>query len=486
VSLRLSSLRDSNMLGKTAVLCRIIGYRLLPSGPDLITRHPLILELRYSASATPKFTFSVRGSTPVVSSDPNVIRNAVFAHQQKIKESGVGLSKEAATLRVESNHVVDIDCTDLPGLLSAVDKSKGEPDNMAALANEIATEYLQKPGSLALHIADASSNPRNSPSHALLQHFPAVACIHVLTKCDKHLDQDWEQETGKSSPLSEHFSRMPKDAVSLRNFADDDFEGMATRELKFFADNSSAEEKKQFPNVGIRALLQKVSQISESGSRPAWKAQQEEAEKKVLAGLQIQLAALGPPQSAAPIIAIVVEKLWGNGNTVLPWLESVFDRQGFTLSSNAWNALPTLVDPEKFASAVERDGLTDIKLLFAKQELKLARFEAFRDELLQLYGARIQNERSAFLQRWARCKDELDLLQDLAANFVPNAWRCAMVNCAARCFFRAMLSAPTSSLVTSWTEATSKFSTAECAAIAKERDLLTRRIQATNEVLALL
>lgn len=334
---------------KSTVLCRLVEARVLPSGLGIITRRPLRIELRYDVTKTSglstfTLSFPEKENWSVVTEDPNIIREAIIVNQREIKSSGKGLDKRTAVLRIDSANVLNIDLQDLPGLLAVAQAD--EPSDMAKMAEEIALEHLDRKDIIALHIVEASANARHSPTRALVQKLSLRRIIQVVTKCDKHLNLDWQQQDDgveisdehivRISPLSEHFARWhrteedaedemlsegeqearkckPKKekkteprkenpflkkkeekkttptkekkkivTISLRNFAHSDFEKMATEELNFFSQNMAEQEKKIHSGIGIRALFKEINDVAEQYSRPGWKTQRIEAQTATL------------------------------------------------------------------------------------------------------------------------------------------------------------------------------------------------------------
>jgi hypothetical protein len=325
---------------------------------------------------------------------------------------------------------------------------------------------------------EASANPRHSPTLALLRESEPETVITVITKVDKVLDNEWHDDTNKLSPLSEHFARIDEDSISLRNFPHSDFQQMANEELAWFCKHMSAEEKKNFPAVGIRALLQRVSDVADSFSRPAWKKVCEEKEKAVLAQVRQELNALGPLQSATAITTIVLSQLFPGGDNVSAFLGAIFD-ENITAPKppHVWQP-----DGEKFLETVRTRGAHQINVIFAKPELKLARYDAFRNAFLTWFNENFSLT-AKYKNQWSKYEEHLELCRDVEEKFDVASWRRAAVQCVLKTCSPVL---PGETFPAAILRLTADFPTCENHAVATQREVLSKRVQAMNEVIALL
>lgn len=464
--------------GKSTVLQRILQYPLLPSGPGIITRRPLEIQLFHKEMLTsPIFTLTLPGqAAPFVTHSPVEIRTRIQQNHEDIKNTS-GIDSELATLKVEANCVPNLTIIDIPGLLAVA--QDGEPSNIAQIAENIAREQLTRTSAVALVVSEAQANARHSPTLALLAKVKAIPILRVITKVDRALDNEWEQETQKSSALSEYFSTMPPDAISLRNYPHDRFEEAADAERKWFAKYLSDEEKKLYgARVGIDALMHRLNEIAEGVSRPSWKQTREAQERLTLTHLQAQVAELGPLSSSKEITDTVLQELFpGKKDSIREIVARCWSEQKFNLPdpNDLWVASVEL-NVDGFWNAVRLAIQTKLEEIFSRPALKLSRYQEFRNEVLKWWHTRTEEARSNFLHDWNSRQTFLRQLHATTALCEEACWQRAATHCMLHNLFT-RLDAPQTFV---------EFSNQECEEVFQRRKLLLEQITTMREILEIL
>ncbi len=480
--------------GKTSILRRILQYPVLPYGPGMITRLPIQVELRYSSEAVkPTWVLTLPGVAPFTSSDPLAIQAAIQKHHDHIKAT-CGIDPNKAILRMTSNTVPNLTLTDLPGLLAVVCEGS-EPLNLAQTASAIAIEELKRPHSIAIVVREATANPRHSPTLALLAKLKPQQALHIITKCDRCMDNDWQVDstlTGKTGPLSELFSSIPDDAICCRNWPHDRFDEMAKLEMDWFSANMSKEEKAKWGNnIGIDAVLRRLNEIAEGASRPAWKEIRERTEKENLLKLETDLTNLGPLYTSAQIANILTTQMFPKGNdSASDLFKSLWDDQKYQCPpSNIWSNGLFQGNIDLYLTALRTRIPQMAKEVFAKPDLKLGRYQAFLGELCTWWGQWIDSQKPVFTDEWTKMCQTLRTIHHVSSKIEANHWQWACMCATTEAFFFTLSpSSPARTLNFSVTLSTKlgTFSNVETDTVMKRREQLVLQIATMREVLNLL
>ncbi len=168
--------------GKSSVLESIVGKDFLPRGSGIVTRRPLILQLKSIREGTDYAVFSHRPD--VRFEDFNSVRAEIEADTDKVAGKSKGVSPVPIILKVFSKNVVDLTLVDLPGLTKV--PVGDQPMNVAELINGIVTDVVKRDNCLILAVTAGNTDLANSDSIRLAREVDPKGerTIGVITKLD--------------------------------------------------------------------------------------------------------------------------------------------------------------------------------------------------------------------------------------------------------------------------------------------------------------
>lgn len=445
--------------GKSTVLGNITQTDVLPNGEGIITRQALKMELRFNPATTvANFTLAIPGKPVLTSTNEEIIKNAIVANHDEIKNSGRGISEDEAILRIESNAVPYIDLIDLPGQLAV--RQKGEPENMAEMVKKLAERYLNLPNAIPLGIFEAHANIRNSPAGDLLfdEHGKPKykSMIKVYTKSDLSYRHDWKKRAGFTGPLSGLFSRIKAEIkeddtvpiVALYNIDGvTSFEQKSIDEQDWFkealgADPASPLTAKQDyeqlkNNVGVNSLLNYLNKSTENVARPIWKAEESKRQNAILTHLRKDLADIGSEQKTVAILNIVTQKLIENDPNWEALIKKVWNALPKTLPQpQNWEYEPT-IDMPRFLTNLQVEIQTRIiEICVVQAPLKLARYTKFRTDFQAIVKKSFETMHTPFLNRWEELSKAIMIQHDISPQYTVAQWERAILCCTMREIFQ--------------------------------------------------
>jgi vacuolar protein sorting-associated protein 1 len=186
--------------GKSSVLENIIGEDILPRGPEMVTRRPLIVQItNESVSGEGKGT----GGGSEQSSPGGGVNYCMFGHipgkrytdMEEVKreieretDRLVGNKRDVSQipilLKVSSNTRLPLTLIDLPGLVKV--PSEGQPADICAKIEEISRDYAKNKNSIILAVTPASTDITGSDGLMLAREVDPKMdrTLCVLTKMD--------------------------------------------------------------------------------------------------------------------------------------------------------------------------------------------------------------------------------------------------------------------------------------------------------------
>eukprot|EP00754_Rhynchopus_humris_P041805 Rhum_TRINITY_DN25347_c0_g1::Rhum_TRINITY_DN25347_c0_g1_i1::g.181910::m.181910/K17065/DNM1L; dynamin 1-like protein len=179
--------------GKSSVLENIVGKDFLPRGSGIVTRRPLVLQMRHMSRdehrrreecGEPTETASFLHQPDKLYTDFSEVRAEIDAETARKCGTTKGVSCEPIRLTVTSNHVLDLTLIDLPGLTKVA--VQGQRDNVAAEIENMALEWIKPKNTIILAVTAANTDIANSDSLQLARRVDPNGdrTIGVLTKLD--------------------------------------------------------------------------------------------------------------------------------------------------------------------------------------------------------------------------------------------------------------------------------------------------------------
>ena len=167
--------------GKSSVLENIVGKDFLPRGSGIVTRRPLILNLKNIKGSNEWGEFAHKPGKKFT--DFKEIRKEIEDETDRLCP-GKTISKNAISLKVYSPDVIDLTLVDLPGIVKvSVD---GQSDSLVEDLYSMVKEYCDKPNSIILAVSAANVDLANSDALNIAKRVDPNGdrTICVLTKLD--------------------------------------------------------------------------------------------------------------------------------------------------------------------------------------------------------------------------------------------------------------------------------------------------------------
>jgi len=191
-------------VGKSSVLQGLVGKDFLPSGSGIVTRRPLVLQLRRTRPGTRPPTLKEPASNPASPSEadadtdwaefshkPKVVwtnfeevRNEIVVETNRLCGDGSVVSADPIILSIFSPRAIDLTLVDLPGLtrVPTGDQSEDIPQRI----RELVLRYVSSPSCLILAVSAANADLTTSDALALAREVDPKGerTLGVLTKLD--------------------------------------------------------------------------------------------------------------------------------------------------------------------------------------------------------------------------------------------------------------------------------------------------------------
>mmetsp|Transcript_35511 Transcript_35511/g.40338 ORF Transcript_35511/g.40338 Transcript_35511/m.40338 type:complete len:731 (+) Transcript_35511:178-2370(+) len=206
--------------GKTSVLEAIVGRDFLPRGTGIVTRRPLILQLRHNSDAGEYGEFLHKEGQ--VYSDFGKIKQEIVNETNRLLGDTKNISSTPIRLKITSPKVVDLTLVDLPGLTKI--PVEGQPPDIELQIRDIVLQYISVPNAIILAITAANTDLANSDSLRLARDVDpnGYRTVGVVSKLDLvDLDsQIMDVLQGKLYPLKKGYAgvmcRSPADITAKK------------------------------------------------------------------------------------------------------------------------------------------------------------------------------------------------------------------------------------------------------------------------------
>mmetsp|Transcript_94581 Transcript_94581/g.149560 ORF Transcript_94581/g.149560 Transcript_94581/m.149560 type:complete len:726 (+) Transcript_94581:39-2216(+) len=181
----------SQSVGKTSVLESLVGRDFLPRGSGIVTRRPLVLQLRSTHQLPPERApggavewaeFAHKIEEPVLSFEQ--VRQEIAAETAKTCGDNAGISDDPILLSIFSPSVMDLTLVDLPGLTKV--PTGDQPSDISERIRKLVLRYVSHESCLILAVSAANTDLATSDGLALAREVDpkGVRTIGVLTKLD--------------------------------------------------------------------------------------------------------------------------------------------------------------------------------------------------------------------------------------------------------------------------------------------------------------
>lgn len=173
----------SQSVGKTSVLESLVGREFLPRGVGIVTRRPLILQLRRITEERPDYG-EFHHLPNQTFEDFQEVRAEIDNDTEKVCGKNKALSPQPIILRIFSRNVIDLTLIDLPGLTKV--PVGDQPQDIELRIHELVMQHVSKPNVLILAVTAANTDIANSEALKIAKQVDPEMhrTIGVLTKLD--------------------------------------------------------------------------------------------------------------------------------------------------------------------------------------------------------------------------------------------------------------------------------------------------------------
>ncbi|KAF8821611.1 dynamin-related protein DRPA [Cardiosporidium cionae] len=182
IDLPLIAVVGAQSVGKSSILEALVGKDFLPRGNGIVTRRPLLLQLR---TIREKKEYGEFGHFPgKVFTDFAAIRQEIIDETDRVTGGEKKISPDPIFLKIFSSKVIDLSLVDLPGIIKV--PVGNQPSDIEAQVKEIVLQYIRKANCIILAVTAANTDLANSDSLMLARQVDpeGIRTIGVITKCD--------------------------------------------------------------------------------------------------------------------------------------------------------------------------------------------------------------------------------------------------------------------------------------------------------------
>ncbi|XP_058515683.1 dynamin-1-like protein [Ochotona princeps] len=169
-------------VGKSSVLESLVGRQFLPSGTGIVTRRPLILQLRHARVKEEYGEFSHIPDKRFFNFTE--MRKEIQRETERVGGKQKNVSPLPIFLRISSPHVIDLTLIDLPGITKV--PVGDQPSDIELQVRRIVHQYISKPTAIILAVTAANTDIANSDSLKVAREVDphGQRTVGVVTKID--------------------------------------------------------------------------------------------------------------------------------------------------------------------------------------------------------------------------------------------------------------------------------------------------------------
>lgn len=217
-------------VGKSSVLESLVGRDFLPRGTGIVTRRPLLLQLRHRPGTEEWGEFGHIGLSTRFE-DFDQVRKEIERETERITGRAKLISPLPITLKIYSPHVIDLTLVDLPGITKV--PVGDQPLDIEFQVRSLLLSFITKPNCIILAVTAANTDLANSDALQLAREVDpeGMRTLGVITKCDM-MDEGTDAVDmlmGKIYPLKKGYvgvvcrsQRATQDRRSIRDSLKDE------------------------------------------------------------------------------------------------------------------------------------------------------------------------------------------------------------------------------------------------------------------------
>ena len=244
--------------GKTSIIESIVGKDFLPKGTGIVTRRPLILQLKYQKSGEDYCEFLHKPGVKIT--DFSTITTEITNETNRVAGRNKMISDEPIILRIFSTNLVDLTLIDLPGLVKV--PIAGQPDNIDSVVKKIVLDFISNPNAIILALSPANIDIANSDSLKIAREVDPyfTRTLGVISKLDlvENPEDIIEIINNKTYPLKYGYI-----GVTCRN-SKDNFNNKSI-EAAIKEEEETYEQINEYKGIinclGIKKLTKRLSEV---------------------------------------------------------------------------------------------------------------------------------------------------------------------------------------------------------------------------------
>ena len=244
--------------GKTSIIESIVGKDFLPKGTGIVTRRPLILQLKYQKSGEDYCEFLHKPGVKIT--DFSTITTEITNETNRVAGRNKMISDEPIILRIFSTNLVDLTLVDLPGLVKV--PIAGQPDNIDSVVKKIVLDFISNPNAIILALSPANIDIANSDSLKIAREVDPylTRTLGVISKLDlvENPEDIIEVINNKTYPLKYGYI-----GVTCRN-SKDNFNNKSI-EAAIKEEEETYEQINEYKGIinclGIKKLTKRLSEV---------------------------------------------------------------------------------------------------------------------------------------------------------------------------------------------------------------------------------
>ena len=244
--------------GKTSIIESIVGKDFLPKGTGIVTRRPLILQLKYQKSGEDYCEFLHKQGVKIT--DFSTITTEITNETNRVAGRNKMISDEPIILRIFSTNLVDLTLVDLPGLVKV--PIAGQPDNIDSVVKKIVLDFISNPNAIILALSPANIDIANSDSLKIAREVDPylTRTLGVISKLDlvENPEDIIEIINNKTYPLKYGYI-----GVTCRN-SKDNFNNKSI-EAAIKEEEETYEQINEYKGIinclGIKKLTKRLSEV---------------------------------------------------------------------------------------------------------------------------------------------------------------------------------------------------------------------------------
>ena len=244
--------------GKTSIIESIVGKDFLPKGTGIVTRRPLILQLKYQKSGEDYCEFLHKPGVKIT--DFSTITTEITNETNRVAGRNKMISDEPIILRIFSTNLVELTLVDLPGLVKV--PIAGQPDNIDSVVKKIVLDFISNPNAIILALSPANIDIANSDSLKIAREVDPyfTRTLGVISKLDlvENPEDIIEIINNKTYPLKYGYI-----GVTCRN-SKDNFNNKSI-EAAIKEEEETYEQINEYKGIinclGIKKLTKRLSEV---------------------------------------------------------------------------------------------------------------------------------------------------------------------------------------------------------------------------------